>query len=259
MGRLSHLRETLPYNLANNHYKDLEFVLLDYNSQDGLEQWVKSELMSFIDSGRLSYFKISSPKFWRIGHAKNLSIRASIGDIVCNIDADNRIKDFAEYVADAMAQPNDILCAYDVKIKHRWWRKIGRKVSSIGFNHAPVPGGLPRYDACGRICVRRETVNAVGGYDERFAMWGSDDLFFESKCKLSGCNIKLIDRKHLDDIIEHSYEDRQVNCEIKTADIKSAIDFSAAYYVEQLNNKVVPASWGVGKLRKNFTSDIELL
>src|SRR5580704_1798101 len=53
-GRLHHLRRTLPQNIADNRdYPNLEFVLLDYNSTDGLGEWVRHELSEEIASGRL--------------------------------------------------------------------------------------------------------------------------------------------------------------------------------------------------------------
>ena len=41
MNRLYHIRETLPRNVRDNKdYPYVEFVLLDYGSDDGLEDWV---------------------------------------------------------------------------------------------------------------------------------------------------------------------------------------------------------------------------
>ncbi|KKL80749.1 hypothetical protein LCGC14_2001600, partial [marine sediment metagenome] len=41
MGRLYNLKETLPKNIeANGEYPNVEFVILDYNSSDGLGDWV---------------------------------------------------------------------------------------------------------------------------------------------------------------------------------------------------------------------------
>lgn len=60
MNRLSHLQETLPKNIHDNYLLgDVEFVLLDYNSSDGLESWVKNDMKKYIDLGILSYYKTS--------------------------------------------------------------------------------------------------------------------------------------------------------------------------------------------------------
>jgi len=45
MGRLYNLKETLPANMeANQSYPDLEFVVIDYNSPDGLGDWIKENI-----------------------------------------------------------------------------------------------------------------------------------------------------------------------------------------------------------------------
>ena len=61
-GRLHHLRRTLPQNIADNRdYPNLEFILLDYNSTDGLGEWVKHELSEEIANGQLNYYFTSQP------------------------------------------------------------------------------------------------------------------------------------------------------------------------------------------------------
>ena len=45
MNRLKHLQETLEKNILDNFLVDeVEFVVLDYNSQDGLEEWIAHRL-----------------------------------------------------------------------------------------------------------------------------------------------------------------------------------------------------------------------
>ena len=62
MNRLSHLKETLFENIEKNiSYKNVEFILLDYNSTDGLEDWIKSNFKEYINKGILSYYKTSEP------------------------------------------------------------------------------------------------------------------------------------------------------------------------------------------------------
>lgn len=62
MNRLHHLEQTLLTNILDNaDYPDLEFVLLDYNSTDQLEQYVKTSLQQYIDNGTLVYYKTNGP------------------------------------------------------------------------------------------------------------------------------------------------------------------------------------------------------
>ena len=49
MNRLKHLQETLEKNILDNFLVDeVEFVVLDYNSQDGLEEWIAQSMMKYI-------------------------------------------------------------------------------------------------------------------------------------------------------------------------------------------------------------------
>ena len=55
MNRLKHLQETLEKNILDNFLVDeVEFVVLDYNSQDGLEEWIAQSMMKYIEMGILS-------------------------------------------------------------------------------------------------------------------------------------------------------------------------------------------------------------
>src|SRR5688572_31144005 len=90
MGRIHDLAQTLPRNMADNaDYPALEFVLLDYHSRDGLEQWVKDHLMPHIESGRLVYARTVEPEWYEMAHSRNVAFKLASGQIVCNVDADN--------------------------------------------------------------------------------------------------------------------------------------------------------------------------
>ena len=88
MNRLHHLKETLLKNIEDNiSYGKLEFILLDYNSSDGLEEWVKSKLAKYIDNGILKYHRTSEPKSFHRSHSRNVALKLGSGDILCNLDA----------------------------------------------------------------------------------------------------------------------------------------------------------------------------
>lgn len=90
MGRLHHLKETLFKNLEyNKDHQDLEIVILDYNSQDGLESWVKANVGDLIEAGKVVYWREQTATRWNMPHAKNLAHLLATGDVLCNVDADN--------------------------------------------------------------------------------------------------------------------------------------------------------------------------
>ncbi|HEX6426988.1 MAG TPA: glycosyltransferase, partial [Niastella sp.] len=100
MNRLHHLQQTFLRNIHDNDdYPNLEIVLLDYNSQDGMELWVNENLREFIAAGRVTYYKTFEPQVFSHSHSKNLAFRLASGDIVCNINADHFTgKGFGHYV-----------------------------------------------------------------------------------------------------------------------------------------------------------------
>src|ERR1041385_4064662 len=75
MGRLHHLRQTLPRNLKSNARLPVQFVVLDYNSRDGLGDWIRSSVEAEIKAGRLLYARTTAPRFFNMAHAKNIAHR----------------------------------------------------------------------------------------------------------------------------------------------------------------------------------------
>jgi hypothetical protein len=94
MGRLHHLCETLPKNIEDNIYPNVEFVILNYNSPDNLDEWMK-QYVQLMDDGKILYLKESTIRFYSMTHSRNVAFKAATGDIVCNVDADNFTGNFA--------------------------------------------------------------------------------------------------------------------------------------------------------------------
>ena len=81
MNRLSHIQETLVKNMEDNFSpNEVEFILLDYNSTDGLEEWVKT-LQNYIDIGILHYYRTDIPTHYHRSHSRNFdSLRLYLMD-----------------------------------------------------------------------------------------------------------------------------------------------------------------------------------
>lgn len=152
MNRLSHLKETLFENIEKNiSYKNVEFILLDYNSTDGLEDWIKSNFKEYINKGILSYYKTSEPSSFHRSHSRNVAMKLGTGDIICNLDADNFLgEDFAHYINYNFSFSNNIfLCS-------------GKPDGSYG-----------------RVSAKKKDFLKIRGYDEKMSGWGfeDDDLY----------------------------------------------------------------------------------
>jgi hypothetical protein len=152
MNRLFQLKKTIFKNLRDNEdYPNCEFVLVNYNSQDGLHEWVLKNLAGEIELGMVRYFYTREANGWHAARAKNIAHFLSTGDIVCNLDGDNFTgKDFAYYI-NYLFQTNpdkDLL---------------------LNFRKEKY------YGTYGRICLKKMTFTRLGGYDEDLHAVGGED------------------------------------------------------------------------------------
>lgn len=173
MGRLHHLRETLPKNIEDNYdYCNTEFVILDYNSNDNLDRWIRENFAEQINVGKIVYAKVSGPTYFHRSHAKNVAAKCSSGDIICNLDADNFTgKSFASYI-------NEVFSTYE---------KI---FLNTDIQRSPK-------DVCGRIVLKRNDFFAIGGYDEDMKGWGYEDADLKEKLTRKGLRYLPIDTPYL--------------------------------------------------------------
>ncbi len=169
MNRLMHLKKTLPINIKNafNDSENIEFILLDYNSTDGLSDWVKSTMIPEIENQKLKFFQTFEPESYHFSHSRNMAFTLATGDILVNIDADNFIgKGFAKLILDNMAEG--------------FYMAVEEK--QFGENNFK--------DALGRICVWKKDFLEIRGYDESMVGYGFDDA--DLKFRLKKNYLKLI-------------------------------------------------------------------
>ncbi|NNU33105.1 glycosyltransferase family 2 protein [Mucilaginibacter sp. S1162] len=189
MNRVEHLKETLPQNiLANKNYKNVEFVLLDYNSSDGLKNYVKSELAQYITAGKLSYYRTDEPVKYNMSHSRNMVFNLANGDILCNIDADNFTGEgFANYINKTFNDKEEIVLSTHQRIEKKKKRRIGKN-----------------------MCEEKDFL-AVNGYDESMIYYGFDDYDFLNRLQLNGLKNEPIENDRYLSAISHSNESRMAN------------------------------------------------
>jgi hypothetical protein len=177
-GRAEHIKETLPANIRDNlNYPRAKFVLLNYSSPDGLEEYIRRNHGHHIESGRLAFYTYPTEGPFRMAHAKNMAHRLGImegADILVNLDADNFTRpEFAEYVAGKLeGHQNRFLFAEMVR------------------------GVLPR-GISGRIAVHRNSFLKAGGYDEKYEKWSPDDKDFNARLRRLGHHGESINHQFL--------------------------------------------------------------
>jgi hypothetical protein len=157
MGRLHTLKKTLPKNIKHNKkYKNVEFVILDYNSQDGLEKWMKKKMMEHIKSGKVVYYKTTEPTLFSMAHSRNIAFKVATGDIVNNLDADNYTIDIGRDI------PNECWASYLNRMANQSSEKVIFAKGKRGMH--------------GRIgFYKKEFIEMLGGYDEEIKGYGHDD------------------------------------------------------------------------------------
>lgn len=177
--RLNHLSLTLPKNLEDvNGYKDAFFVVLDYNDNEGLADYIQNAHKGDLDSGRIVYYRTEDPQKFHMAHAKNMAHRLGINegaDILVNLDADNWTGyDFASYIARRFDDANE----------NREAIFLGTRANHRG------PGDLVKVKTppgcSGRIAETKNAFFHAGGYDEIFNDWSPDDKDFGQRLQNLG-------------------------------------------------------------------------
>jgi len=213
MNRLHHIKKTLPANIkANKDYAKIEFVVLDYNSSDGLEEWINENYQENLSTGKLVFKRTNKPTRFLWSHSKNMVHKMATGDIVCNVDADNFTgQGFATYLNEHFQNnPNNFLSVnYNDKINHL-------------------------SDTFGRIACFKKDFETIGGYDERMRWYGYEDNDFCERLKRMGKEQYFIEDKEYLDAIQHDAADRFKN-NTKVTNLKSVY----INYVSPLTSKIM--------------------
>jgi hypothetical protein len=230
-GRLAHLQETLPRNLADN--QTAKFVVVNYNSQDGLLAYLKERHAEDIRTSRLAVYSFFDAPVFKMAHAKNMAHRLGIlegADILVNLDADNFAgPGFDQYVREQFEEPNIFL----------WSRMIkeGPDRMSRGIS--------------GRIAVTRAAFLNVGGYDEKFECWSPDDKDFKKRLRNIGYEAREVDKLYLSGVPH--------NDKVRFREYPHAADYTAAYEFEEVNySKNTIANYGrigLGTVYRNFGTE----
>lgn len=190
MNRLCHVRETLRANINENiDYPGIEFVLLDYNSSDGLAEWVRTDMMPYIEMGLLKYYRTTEPLYFSQSHSKNMLAQLATGDIFCLMDADNFAGlDYARWVNEAFQTngPNTL-------------------VTTIRKTH------IPFRDQGGKLAISRDFFRAARGFDESFDGYGMEDVDLTHRLEAMGGQRVFIEKPRFLKCISHSHGNRIAN------------------------------------------------
>jgi glycosyltransferase involved in cell wall biosynthesis len=138
MGRLAHLRQTLPTWLVQ---PDSEVVVVDWSCPQGAGDWVEAAHPA------ARVVRVPGEAHFHLTRARNAGAAAATGEWLCFIDADVRMDPrFGAEVFPGLGEPA------------RWGADGGPKEIS------------------GTVLCPRAPFEAIGGYDEAIQDWGSEDV-----------------------------------------------------------------------------------
>ena len=238
MDRLCHLQQVYLKSIENTLGCDVEFILLNYNSKDNLDEWVVENLSEYIEKRIVKYYKTVEPSYFVASHAKNIACKLAAGDLICNLDADNLVlPGFYEFVISEFKQNPNIILTSD----------------SMDVNG--------HHGCCGKIICKKEDFHSVNGYDENIYLgWGMDDTNFQVRCRMQNdLEIKNVDKKW-SFCIKHSNVMRTKNFQLK--DHTLSMSMSIEITKDAAENKKYVANqdlhWGKANLIENFHKEISI-
>ena len=162
--RAHQIKQTLAKNLKDNEKLKncIEFILVDFGSTDGLQEWIITNFEKELDEGYLKYYYTDELKKWHSSIAKNTAHNLANNDIVVNLDCDNFTgTDGGLFVINKM-------------------KEYGGNVIIHQFSNNWGDGSY------GRIALTKSRFLEIGGYNEDFEPFGYQDVDLILRLWISG-------------------------------------------------------------------------
>ena len=138
----------------------VEIVILNYSSQDDLEQYAKS--LPQIENIRITYVKHTGAKYYHMAHARNLSMLAASGEYLIGANADNLLNE-------------------------RFFSELRKLINEGAIWMIPGP-----YNSL--LMIQKKEFIEAGGYDERFEFYGPEDKELVERLYRRGAKCKYYPR-----------------------------------------------------------------
>jgi len=240
MGRLEHLKETLPQNLANTvDYPNAEFVILAYGDRK-VFNWVKANFPEEIKQERIK-LAYTKQEYFRMSHAKNMAHRLGDGDVLVNLDADNVLeKGFAQWLDSEFKEGSHKLVRVSSRDAFVERRIHGKEVQGIG----------------GRLAIHKHSYEKLHGYDEKINAWGGDDIQLEARATSIGMKKVAIPTDLYGRVIKHTNVERYENMSHSDQEksIKSlGSDSQKNVFLRRLNTAAILA----GLKKSSYATNLE--
>ena len=166
MNRSHQIEKTLIKNLEDNweDREDVEFVLMDINSNDGFRKWIRNQkLEKYVECGFLRYFETDILDQWHASIGKNTATHQARGEIVVTLDCDNFTGYRGGRFVITQFEQNEYNC-----VLHQ-------------FDWNPQNGNF------GRVALTKKKFNEIGGYDQSLLPMGYQDWDIIKRAEATGC------------------------------------------------------------------------
>ena len=218
--RTHDLRWVLPSLVAAaNNSPPVEIMVLNYNSGDGLEEYIKGFSKPIIEGNSIRHVKYSGRDYYHMAHARNLSIIHSTGEYFVNAGTDRFLElGFFNAIREEIS-------------KGAIWVQPSNKKKFIGVI----------------ACQKKEFIEA-GGYDERFEFYGPEDKEIWARLERRGKQFGVYNSA-LQSAIRTNKSDKVKNYRVgRTQKIRNRM---RTVHRENNENKVLTVNkdgWGEGEV-----------
>ena len=166
------LEQTLLQNLLDSNNDQVEFILIDFGSTDGLKKYIYDNFKEYLDSKKLKYYYTDRLKYWHASIAKNTTHKYANGKYVVNLDCDNFIgKDGDNILIKKFEDDSNII--------------ISQSDHYFGSGNS------------GRISLSKENFLKLGGYNEYFYPMGYQDSDLLQRAIKYGLKLVKLNKNNL--------------------------------------------------------------
>jgi hypothetical protein len=188
MNRRWQVEATLARNLATLRGTGHFLALANYNSTDGLDEYVRENHQQDQREGTLLYFRTTTPTRFDASIAKNLAHRLAMTrgpDVLFNLDADNFVTaETLSIVVRTFAERRD-------RVLHQWSTSM-------------------RDGSFGRIGMAVDHWKRIGGYDETLQRMAWQDMDLLNRARAVGLQYRH-ESQGIEAAIRNSYEQKLAN------------------------------------------------
>tara|TARA_A100001015_G_C14988335_1_gene712599 strand:- start:74 stop:811 length:738 start_codon:yes stop_codon:yes gene_type:complete len=190
MNRLYQIKKTLRKNLDDNKNSkyNIEFILVNFNSDDGLTEYILNNFRDELKSEYLKFYYTDELIYWHSSIAKNTAHLLSNNKFIVNLDCDNftglnggdwLLEKFKEYGDDVVLHQSKYI-----------------------FGSGTM----------GRISMTMKNFLKIGGYDQVLKPMSHQDGDILERCKANGLKYISLKNENYNNAIKNTKTESLKNC-----------------------------------------------